>query len=327
MQCHEPGYKMPYVSIIIPSYNESKFIRFCLESLKNLNYPQEKLEIIVVDNGSSDDTVLICSEYTSKIYIAPGLTVADLRNLGAREAVGEIYAFIDADCVAGMDWLKNAIDVFKQEECVTGSKYDIPLDARWIEKVWFSQKPRGRAEVAYINSGNMIIPEKVFNKIGGFDESLITGEDYDLCLRAKKFTKIFSDDSVKVIHLGNPKTLASFLKREIWHGLGSFGSLKNKWIDLPLLGTVIFFILTMFQIFGLLMNLFNNTVNIFLLSIFGLALLLTATCIYRIKYIRNLKEFLQLMILYYVYYLGRSIAFIYIFTRRKHVNYLLKRKS
>ncbi|HRD66719.1 MAG TPA: glycosyltransferase [Candidatus Competibacter sp.] len=319
---------MPFVSIIIPSYNESKYIRLCLESLRNLNYPEDKLEIIIIDNGSTDDTVVICSEYTSKIYIALNLTVAGLRNFGADKAIGKIYAFIDADCIADVDWLKNAIKVLKQEDnCVTGSKCNVPPDAGWVEKVWFSQKTKGRAEVVYINSGNLIIPKEIFNKIGGFNESLKTGEDYDLCLRAKKITKIISDNSVNVVHLGNPKTLGSFLKREIWHGLGSFSSLKNKWIDLPLFGTIIFLILFILQFFGLMIMFFSYTANIFLFSIIGLILLLVTTSIYRVKYVIKLKEFLQLTVLYYVYYLGRSIAFFYIFTRRDYTTYPITRRN
>ena len=328
MPCHRISDKMPFISVIVPSYNESKFIRFCMESLINLNYPQDKFEIIVVDNGSTDDTVSICSEYTPKIYVAPDLTVGGLRNFGARKANGQIYAFIDADCVADSSWLINAINSLKNEEYIIGSKYNIPSDARWIEKVWFSQKPKGKTEVTYINSGNMILPKNLFNEIGGFNESIRTGEDYDLCLRAKKkLKKTISDDTIKVIHLGNPKTLGSFLKREIWHGLGSFSSFKNKWIDLPLFGTIFFFTFSMFQFFGVLTIPFANTANIFLLSTIGLAILLISTAVYRINYVKNPKEFLQLMILYYVYYLGRSIALFYIFTRRNYFGYVLTKEK
>lgn len=318
---------MPFVSIIIPSYNESKFIGLCLESLRCLNYPNDKFEIIVVDNGSTDDTVSICSKYTSKIYIIPNLTVGGLRNFGAKKAVGEIYAFIDADCIADVDWLKNAMTALNQEECIVGSKYDIPDNAKWIEKIWFSQKLKGKNEVTYINSGNMVMPEKLFNKIGGFNQSIKTGEDYELCLRAKKIAKIISDDTVKVIHLGNPKTLGSFLKREIWHGLGGLSSIKNKWVDLPLFGAITFFLFSVFQFISLIMILFAGTTNIFLLSTSGLIILLMATTIYRIRYIKNLKGFLQLMVLYYVYYLGRSIAFFYIFTRTNYFGYILTKRG
>lgn len=328
MQSHKINDKTtPFVSIIIPSYNESKFIKLCLESLKKLNYPKDKFEIIVADNGSTDDTVAICSHYTSKVYIAPNLTVGGLRNFGAKKAVGQIYAFIDADCIADLNWLKNAIVILDQEECVVGSKYDIPANAKWIEKVWFSQKQKGRHEVTYINSGNMLMSEKLFNKIGGFNQSIKTGEDYELCLRAKKIAKIISDDAVKVIHLGNPKTLGAFLKREIWHGLGGFGSIKDKWVDLPLFGTIAFFLFSAFQFFSLIIMFFFDTTNIFLLATGGLIILLIATAIYRINYINNLKGFLQLMALYYVYYLGRSIAFFYIVTRKNYLGYILTKRS
>jgi len=303
--------RFPYVSIIIPTYNEAKFIRFCLSSLKNLNYPHERFEIIIVDNGSTDETVSICKEFTSKIFIAPNLTIAGLRNYGASKALGEIYAFIDADCVADKDWLLNAVTLIKKRRCITGSKYLVPQNSTWLEKAWFSQRPKGRIEVPYINSGNLLVPEFIFKKVGGFKESLKTGEDYEFCVRASKEVKIISDENIKVTHLGNPKTIRQFIKREIWHGIGALGSLKIKPFDKPLLGTIAFFILTIFQIVGIFLD---EQRFLFVYSTLLIVLLLTITVIWRIKYASSFLLVFQLFLLYYFYYLGRSISLLYIIT-------------
>lgn len=301
----------PFVSIIIPTYNEAKFIELCLKSLMALNYPHDRLGIIVVDNASTDETVSICKEFTSKIYIAPNLTVAALRNYGASQAAGEIYAFIDADCVADKDWLLNAITLVGEENCITGSKYLVPDDGTWIEKAWFSQRPKGRKEVPYINSGNLIVPASIFIKIGGFQESLKTGEDYEFCLRASKETKIISDENIMVTHLGNPKTIKQFLKREIWHGIGALGSLNINFFDKPLIGTVAFFILTIFQLIGIFSG---DHRLLFMYSTLLIVLLLAITVSWRRKFIASPIQGLQLFILYYVYYFGRTISFLYIIT-------------
>ncbi|MCL4493060.1 MAG: glycosyltransferase [Nitrospirae bacterium] len=299
--------RLPFVSIIIPAYNEARFIGRCLQSIKHLDYPSDRFEIIVVDNGSADRTVEICREFTESIYVLRGVTISALRNYGAERSKGSIYAFIDADCTADRDWLRNSIGPVIRERCITGSKYMPPPDGTWIEKAWFSRKPQGRCEVTYINSGNLIVPAEIFRKTGGFNTSLITGEDYEFCLRAKKNAKIISDDSLRVTHLGNPKTLRKFLEREIWHGLGSFGSVAHNWLDKPLIGTFVFALLTVCQIAGLFFYPFTALAY----SSAGIVLLLLLTVAWRRKNITSFKQGLQLFLLYYFYYLGRSISFIY----------------
>lgn len=308
----------PFISVIIPAYNEAEYIPYCLESLNNLNYPKEYNEIIVVDNGSTDVTVRIAKKYTPKVYICPNITISALRNYGAKKAAGDIYAFIDADCIADKDWLQNAIASIKKDSCVTGSKCRIPDNATWIEKAWFSQGPKGRREVAYINSGNMIVPTAIFKRVGGFNELLKTGEDYEFCLRARDETKIISDDAIVVTHLANPKTLGQFLKREIWHGLGAFGSLKTRLIDKPLIGTFIFFWLTLLQIYGLAYSLIIvKSGTLFFYSSMGIVLLLAMTVIYRTKFAPiKFSQKIQLFLLYYLFYLGRSISLLYLIRGR-----------
>lgn len=103
----------PFVSIVVPAYNEEKFIGDCLESLSNLSYPKCRYEIIVVDNCSKDNTATI-AESMGAIVIRNAIgKVGAVRNQGATVARGEILAFIDADCIAGKNWLKSAIDKLK----------------------------------------------------------------------------------------------------------------------------------------------------------------------------------------------------------------------
>ena len=312
---------LPYVSIIVPIYNEAQYISLCLESLINLNYPQTRYEIIVVDNGSTDETMQIVERYATrynvKIYICPSTTIAGVRNYGAKKAKGTILAFIDADCVADRNWLLNAIKSLQRELCVTGSQVQIPREATWIEKAWFSQTKSGRYNAPYINSANLIVPTEIFNKIGGFNEALITGEDYEFCIRAKKVANVISDSKIKVIHLRNPKHLFDFLKREMWHGLGAFGSFKIAWFDKPLLATILFMLLSVLQIIGFVCILTGGPKYIFGYASISIFFLITMTVLYRfLKYKMRFTRILQLMLLYYFYYLGRSISIMCIFYSR-----------
>lgn len=100
---------LPFVSVIIPTLNEERYIGKCLESIFNLDYPKNRYEIILVDNGSKDRTIEITKKFNAKIIKRKSLTIGTLRNIGARDARGSILAFIDADCIADRNWIKRAI--------------------------------------------------------------------------------------------------------------------------------------------------------------------------------------------------------------------------
>jgi len=310
---------LPFVSVIIPAFNEANNIGSCLEALQNLDYPRERYEIIVVDNGSTDETVVISQRITEKVYICPNLNISALRNYGVEKAIGEIYAFIDADCIADPHWLKNAIASLIKEPSLIGSKYRIPENTTWVERTWFSQMDHGRREVSFLSAGNMLMPSDIFKKIGGFNERLTTGEDYEFCMRAKTIAKVISDDSVKVVHLGNPKTLKQFLKREIWYGLGAFGSLKLNRYDKPLIGTFLFLFIVTLGIMGLIYFIFTENMFLLLSANIGLILLLISTILYRMNYVKSLLQALQLGLLYLFFYIGRSVSLLYIVSRRDYV--------
>jgi hypothetical protein len=106
--------ELPKVSIVIPVKDRPVDLRHCLESLAALDYPQEKLEIIVVDDGSSDTTPQVACELGARLLHsgAVGGGPAAARNRGAQEAQGEILAFIDSDCTASPQWLRQLLPVF-----------------------------------------------------------------------------------------------------------------------------------------------------------------------------------------------------------------------
>jgi len=100
------------VSIIIPTFNEAKYLPLCLKALLSIDYPKEYFEIIVVDNGSTDCSREIAKEYHAKVYRNDLKNVSGLRNLEVKKSVGEIIAFLDADCVVTKNWLIEAEKYF-----------------------------------------------------------------------------------------------------------------------------------------------------------------------------------------------------------------------
>lgn len=112
----------------------------------------------------------------------------------------------------------------EQPRTLTGDQYQLSQAPSWIERRWFG--PLRRQPKAYINGGNIVTTRQLFDAIGGFDEQLETGEDVDFCMRAVRDggARLIQDQQFAVHHEGFPRTVATFVRRERWHGLGDLGS-------------------------------------------------------------------------------------------------------
>lgn len=313
----------PFVSVVIPTLNVERYIRGCLTSVFSNDYPSGRFEVIVVDNGSTDQTAVIARSYTTQVFEAKGASISALRNRGAKEAKGEILAFLDADCLASRNWISAGGKSISKEPCVAGYLYDLPDNPTWIDSYWFCQRDFGRTETTNFAAGNLFVGRDLFFTIGGFNEALVTGEDTEFYARAKKHAKVISDDTIRVTHLGNPKNLRQFLRREIWYGLGAFGSFRVHALDKPLLGTFAFVVFTLMQLGGLLSYFLGYHNHLLALGIFGIVLLILATLWYRRRFIESVSHGLGLALLYYLFYCGRSASLYYLW-RRKHYYHNIK---
>jgi glycosyltransferase involved in cell wall biosynthesis len=111
---------LPSISIVIPTYNSKKFLPLCLQSINEQEYPKDKLEIILVDGGSTDCTIDIAKEFgVTKILHNPLRTGEAGKALGMKAAKNEIIAFIDSDNILDRkDWFKRMVEPFKDMEIV-----------------------------------------------------------------------------------------------------------------------------------------------------------------------------------------------------------------
>jgi GT2 family glycosyltransferase len=217
-------------SIIVPVFNSGRHLKPALDSMMLAVAKYGNAELIVLDNGSTDGSYELLERDYKKIRICsvPGLTIATLRNHGSQLADGEYLSFIDSDCVMASDYFNQALNVFSSVEAdATGSMVALPDTANWIERSWHALHERkGDGYINYLNSGNLVIRSAAFAQVGGFDTSLVTGEDADLGDRLRKAGfKIYECHSVRAIHLGIPRSLSQFVRRQAWYGQGMLGYL------------------------------------------------------------------------------------------------------
>lgn len=222
-------------SIIIPAKNEEANIGRCLDSISSIDWPVEQYEVIVVDNGSSDRTAEIAQEKGAKVFVKTELTISGLRNFGAGAGTGEILAFLDADCTVTCSWLKVAAPYLQRTGVVCfGSPPVVPEDATWVPKAWFAvrRKSEDAAETDWLESMNMFVRREPFLACGGFDETLITCEDYDLSLRLRAYGAIIADSSLVAVHHGEAATIGHFFRKELWRGKSNFDGMARHGFSL-----------------------------------------------------------------------------------------------
>ncbi len=186
-----PG--IPKVSVVIASYNGCRTLAACLKSLTTLNYP--RYEILLVDDGSDDDTCRIVSSFPDVKYVHQkhlGLSVA--RNTGIAAATGEIIAFTDADCRADEDWLYYTVGDLLRSECAgMGGHNFLPLDDGPVAASVMAS-PGGPAHVMltdrlaeHIPGCNMVFYKWALEEIGCFDPlHYRAGDDVDICWRLQQ---------------------------------------------------------------------------------------------------------------------------------------------
>jgi glycosyltransferase involved in cell wall biosynthesis len=213
------------VSIVIPVLNEGKVIGECLQALVRQTLPSALFEVILVDNGSTDQTLTVARQFEKNIALTivrkTGVHISALRNLGAASAKGELLAFLDADCLAPSHWLSRAVNLLTSDDSIlTGAHYAIPQDSSWVAKTWYGdQRTLKDGPVSYIPSGDLLISRNLFFIVGGFDETIETNEDSEFCHRASAAgVRVVAHPSLSVEHLGTPQTLKAFYRKHCWQG-------------------------------------------------------------------------------------------------------------
>ncbi len=303
-------------SIIIPAKNEEENIGRCLNSINSIDFERQRFEVLVIDNGSKDSTVDVAHRYGARVFVQPDLTIAGLRNFGANQSAGKTLVFLDADCTVKTDWLMQASRYMETPPVCFGSPPILPDNATWVQEAWFNirKKKETVSEVEWLESMNMFIPRGIFFKEKGFNENLVTCEDFELSCRLRKHGKIISDQRIVAIHHGEAATLVHFFRKERWRATNNYQSLSarevsiSEWpsIILPVIQIVllgVFSLLVVAFIFGYI----NFTSLAMYLFIWQLPLVCLS--IWKLNYNFDFKKIIHLYILLNVYFFARGCTF------------------
>lgn len=188
---------VPFVSVIVPVYNDPQGISETLSSLEQQDYPRDKWEVIVIDNNSSDETRQIAHSFIPHL---PGMQVVSetrrgsyaARNTGIGLARGEIIAFVDADMVMNNNWICTGVkDIIRGDADYVGCRVDIFTRGNppsvceiYNQRTGFPVKEY-MERFGFAGAGNIFVRKNVFESIGMFDQRMISGGDYEFGTRVK----------------------------------------------------------------------------------------------------------------------------------------------
>jgi mycofactocin system glycosyltransferase len=220
----------PFVSVIIPVRNRPGEISECLQSLSRLDYPMEKMEVIVIDDASDDNTPDVVSTFPVRLIpLKEHRQASFCRNLAAQRAQGEILAFLDSDCVADPLWLRELIPAFRDpSNGAVGGTVDAYYHKKGLdcyEKVksslnmgsWF-KRSHEENPFFYLPSCNLLIRRALFLQLNGFREDMYVGEDVDFCWRLQDQGHRIEYRPVGTVYHRHRNTMRQFCARRFDYG-------------------------------------------------------------------------------------------------------------
>jgi cellulose synthase/poly-beta-1,6-N-acetylglucosamine synthase-like glycosyltransferase len=221
----------PFVSIVIPMYNEEKTVGECIEAILNQSYPSEQYEIIVVSDGCNDNSEEIVRNImksANKFYIKmvrqENQGAAAARNFGAKSSRGAIVLFIDADCIADFRWIEEMIKPLSKNNVagVQGAyktkQKEIVAKLSQIEFEERFKKLQQTEYVDFVGSFSAAYKREVFEKFNGFNTKFVMNEDVDLAYRiSSDGYKLYFNPGAVVYHL-HPESLSKYIRLKFWRG-------------------------------------------------------------------------------------------------------------
>lgn len=210
-------------SVVIPTYNRSAYLGELLNNLRTQDYPKDKYEIVVVDDGSTDATeslvknLIAKSDITIRLYRQEHKGPAAARNLGIKKSRSDIIAFTDDDCRPERDWLSKLNSYFLKDTQlvgVGGVQFSSPED---IIPLTHHAPPVSAAiadNARFPGTNNVAYKKSVLLAVNGFDEEFeyVSAEDADLYIRVSRFGPVIFTSELRMRHIARPVSLRSAIR-------------------------------------------------------------------------------------------------------------------
>ena len=219
--------KSKHVTVVIPTYNRKSMLKETIESLFCQTYPKDLYEIIVVDDGSSDEThemIKVLSRtapvkfrYFNQIHKRQ----ASARNLGIKNAKGEIVCFIDDDCIADTHWIEHLVAGYASEKVggvggmILGNSLKT-LSEKYIESSGYLKHEN---HGYYLATANASYRKEILEKVGGFDLFFLNAEDVDISLRVLNEGHALIYSSNAICYHYHPSSIKSLLRKAYSRGI------------------------------------------------------------------------------------------------------------
>ncbi len=228
----------PTVSIVIPAYNESKYIEESLKTVVSLDYPKDKLEVLVVDDGSTDDTFGIAKRFEKdgvKVLRKENSGKGAALNYGIERAGGELIATMDADSYLRPVTLLDLLPLFDEEKVAAVTPAvkirpsgEILKEVQRVEylMILFSRKLLSYIDCVPVTPGPFsIFRAKVLRELGGFDEKNLV-EDQEIALRMQANHYKIRSSMTADVYTEPPESFGEFITQRVrWQR----GGLRNYW--------------------------------------------------------------------------------------------------
>jgi glycosyltransferase involved in cell wall biosynthesis len=190
----ESGTLPPVISVVIPARNEERFLRATLASVAAQRYPLDRLECVVVDNGSTDGTGEVAARFAEEcpalavyVVVEPVAGVGRAKNLGASAASGRILIFLDADSRMGPGLARDVADAWERGHPAASIR--VAADSSHpVDRGFFALMEFGKIAFG-IRSQMMYCDRELFLRLGGFEPSLHLGEDLELLGRIRRYAR------------------------------------------------------------------------------------------------------------------------------------------
>jgi cellulose synthase/poly-beta-1,6-N-acetylglucosamine synthase-like glycosyltransferase len=223
----------PFISVVIPVRDGESTIGECIDAILATDYPEDRREILVVDNGSTDATAAVIRSRPVRYLHEERPGVSNARNRGISESGGEILAFVDADCIVEPQWLTEIASAFQDPDvgCVAGDLKHMPprtaAERQVVRMLGDWQRFAFTSNPPYAITANASYRRDVLERIGGFDPQMTRAQDVELGLRfhERSGRRLGYAERATVRHRNRTTQLGFFRQQLGWaYGAGLVGA-------------------------------------------------------------------------------------------------------